>query len=201
MRILVIGASGVIGRAIVAELSGAAHEVIHAGRQARDVQVDITSMSSVQAMYAAVGPLDAVIVAAGQVHFGPLQRMSSEQFALGLHDKLLGQVHVVLAGQAQLRDGGSFTLTSGITAEQPILDGSNASTVGAAIEGFVRAAAVELPRGLRINAVSPTVLSESAEAYAPYFPGFEAVPGSRVAKYYRRSVEGVQSGQVYRIWK
>ena len=158
-------------------------------------------MVSVERMYQEAGALDAVVTTAGHVHFGMLEETSPAQFMSGLQDKLMGQVHVVMAGIKHLRDGGSFTLTSGITADEPIRLGTNATTVNAAIEGFVRSAATELPRGLRINAVSATLLTESLEAFGPYFPGFEAVPGSRVGQVYRRSVEGVCTGRTYTIWQ
>lgn len=199
MRILIIGGHGTIGRAVAAEL-GKTHEVVRVGRSSGDLRVDLTNFASVQAMFARAGALDAVVTTTGKVHFGPLTQMTPEQFKLGLQDKLMGQINVVLAGQQYLRDAGSFTLTSGIIADEPIRNGSNATAVNAAIEGFVRAAATELPRGQRINAVSPTVLSESMDSYGPYFPGFEPVSGARVALGYRRSIEGVQTGRVYRIW-
>jgi NAD(P)-dependent dehydrogenase (short-subunit alcohol dehydrogenase family) len=200
MRILLIGASGTVGQAIDGVLAPH-HELIRAGRHSGDVRVDLTDMASVERMYREVGELDAVITAAGHVHFGDLMTTTPAQFLSGLQDKLMGQVNAVIAGIAHLRDGGSFTLTSGITAMEPIRQGTNATTVNAAIEGFVRSAATELPRGLRINGVSATVLSEALEAYGPYFPGFEAVPGERVGQVYRRSVEGVCTGRIYTIWQ
>ncbi len=200
MRILIIGGHGTIGRAVAAELDKT-HEVIRVGRSSGGLRVDLTNFASVQEMFAEAGALDAVVTTTGKVHFGPLAQMTPEQFTVGLQDKLMGQINVVLAGQAHLRDGGSFTLTSGIIADEPIRDGSNATAVNAAIEGFVRAAATELPRGLRINAISPTVLSESMDSYGSYFPGFEPVSGARVALGYRRSIEGIQTGRVYRIWQ
>ena len=199
MRILLIGASGTVGQAVAGAL--AHHELIRAGRHSGDVRVDLTDMAEVERMYREVGPLDAVVTAAGHVHFGALVDTTPAQFMSGLQDKLMGQVNAVLAGIPFLRDGGSFTLTSGITAQEPIKLGTNATTVNAAIEGFVRSAATELPRGLRINAVSATVLTEALEAYGLYFPGFEAVPGDRVGQVYRRSVEGVCTGRVYTIWQ
>lgn len=200
MRILLVGASGTVGRA-VADVLAPHHELIRASRHSGDLRVDLTDLASVERMYDAAGSVDAVITTAGNVHFGPLAETTPAQFNLGLQDKLMGQVNVVLAGISRLRDGGSFTLTSGITAAEPIRLGANATTVNAAIEGFVRAAATELPRGLRINAVSATLLAESLDAYGPYFPGFEAVPGERVGQVYRRSVEGVGTGRIYTIWQ
>lgn len=125
--------------------------------------------------------------------------MTDGEFNRGLQDKLLGQVRLALTGQHYLNEGGSITLISGIVAHEPIAQGVNATTVNAALEGFVRAAACELPRGIRINLISPTVLTESAEAYDGFFPGFESVPAATVAQAYRRSVEGVQSGRVYKV--
>ena len=137
--------------------------------------------------------------AAGSLHFGPLADMTAEQFKIGLHDKLLGQVDLALIGQHYVNAGGSITLTSGILSDEPIRYGANAAAVNSAIDGFVRGAAVEL-QGIRINAVSPTVLQESLDSYGPYFQGFEAAPASRVALAFSRSVEGAQTGRVYRVW-
>jgi len=198
MKILVIGASGTVGQGIVQAL-GRDHQIIRVGKTRGDFQVDLTREESVKALFAQTGKVDAVISAAGGVHFGPLAEMSSEQFNSGLQDKLMGQVRLVLIGKAFVNPGGSFTLTTGILAQQPIRTGVNATAVNAALEGFVLAAASEL-HGLRINAVSPTVLTESLESYGPFFPGFESAPASRVALAYRRSVEGIDNGRVFRVW-
>ena len=159
MKILVIGASGTVGQGIVSELSRD-HQVVRVGKTQGDFQVDLTSEESVKALFAQTGKVDAVISATGGVHFGPLSEMTSEQFNHGLQDKLMGQVRLVMIGKDFVNPGGSFTLTSGILAQQPIRTGVNATAVNAALEGFVLAAATELS-GLRINAVSPTVLSEA----------------------------------------
>jgi NAD(P)-dependent dehydrogenase (short-subunit alcohol dehydrogenase family) len=198
MKVLVIGASGTIGQAVAEEL-GARHEILTAGQNSGQFRVDIKDLPSVQALFRETGKLDAVVVAAGSLHFGPLADMTPEQFNIGLQDKLMGQVNVALAAQHALNDGGSITLTSGVVSQEPILYGANASTVNRAIEGFVMGAAIELKRGLRINVVSPTVLQESLEGYGPYFRGFEAVPAVRVALAYSRSVEGAQTGRVYPV--
>ncbi len=199
MKILVVGASGTLGRAVAQHL-GERHQVITAGRNSGEHRVDLRDDASVGALFAATGRLDAIVSAAGSVHFGPLDRMTAAQFDTGLQDKLLGQVRLALIGQHHLHDGGSITLTTGILAEQPIRQSANATAVNAAVEGFVRAAACELPRGLRINAVSPTVLSEAWDAYADFFPGFEPVSAARAALAFQRSIEGVQTGQVYKVW-
>jgi len=200
MKIVVIGASGTLGRAVVAELEqGGAHEIIRVGRTQGQHQVDITNADSVAALFDKLGRVDAIVSTTGNLFFGKLTEMTAADFNIGLQDKLLGQVRLALVGQHYLNDGGSITLTTGIVGQEPIAQGANATAVNAGVEGFVRAAACELPRGIRINAVSPTVLTESMDVFGPFFPGFEPVPAARVALAYRRSVEGVQSGRVYRV--
>ncbi|WEJ87581.1 MAG: short chain dehydrogenase [Klebsiella huaxiensis] len=198
MKIIIIGASGTVGRAVAQELSQR-HEVIRVGRTQGDYQVDITSQESVQGLFENIGRIDAIVSATGNLFFGPLETMTDNDFNQGLQDKLLGQVRLALTGQHYLNDGGSITLISGIVAHEPIAQGVNATTVNAGLEGFVRAAACELPRGMRINLISPTVLTESAAAYDGFFPGFESVPAASVAQAYRRSVEGIQNGRIYKV--
>ncbi|AYZ18654.1 MULTISPECIES: short chain dehydrogenase [Klebsiella] len=198
MKIIVIGASGTVGRAVAQELSQR-HEVIHVGRTQGDYQVDITSQQSVENLFEKIGRIDAIVSATGNLFFGPLATMTDDDFNQGLQDKLLGQIRLALTGQHYLNDGGSITLISGIVAHEPIAQGVNATTVNAGLEGFVRAAACELPRGIRINLISPTVLTESAAAYDGFFPGFASVPAASVAQAYRRSVEGIQSGRIYKV--
>ena len=198
MKIIVIGASGTVGRAVAQELNQR-HEVIRVGRTQGDYQVDITSQQSVQSLFEKIGQVDAIVSATGNLFFGPLATMTDRDFNQGFQDKLLGQIRLALTGQHYLNDGGSITLISGIVAHEPIAQGVNATTVNAGLEGFVRAAACELPRGIRINLISPTVLTESAAAYDGFFPGFASVPAASVAQAYRRSVEGVQSGRIYRV--
>ncbi|MBC8724823.1 short chain dehydrogenase [Paraburkholderia sp. 31.1] len=197
-RIVVIGATGTLGQAIRAELK-ARHEVIEVGATRGQYHVDSTDPASVERLFRDIGKVDGVVTATGKVHFGPLEQMSIEQFWVGLRDKLMGQINVVFLALPYVNDGGSFTLTSGILGDEPIPQGASATTVNLALEGFVRGAAIELPRGLRINVVSPTVLTESMEAYAPFFRGFEPVSAQRAALAYLRSVEGAQTGRVYRV--
>jgi NAD(P)-dependent dehydrogenase (short-subunit alcohol dehydrogenase family) len=198
MRILVIGAEGTVGRAAVAALGGR-HDIVKAGRSSGDVNVDIADSAAIAAMYEKVGRLDAVICCAGHAHFAPLSQTTEEQFLGGLKNKLMGQVNLVLKGIPYLNDRGSFTLTSGSLDRYPVRGGSNAATINAALSGFVRAAAIDLDRGLRINLVSPALLQESAARLAILLPGHESISSTRVGLAYVKSVEGGQTGQVYCI--
>ena len=119
MRIIVVGGAGTIGTAVV-ELLSARHDVVVAGRQSGDVQVDISSRDSVRSMYRRIGSFDALACAAGEAHFGSFETVTEEELALGVHSKLLGQIRLVLLGQPLISDGGSFTLMSGYIFDDPI---------------------------------------------------------------------------------
>ena len=195
MRVVIVGAEGTVGKAAAREL-GRRHEIIKAGRSTGDVRVDLTKEASIRAMFEKVGKIDAVVAAAGHVHYGPLATMTAEEFKKGLLGKLLGQVNLALIGQHHLGDGGSVTLTSGMVDRDPVRQGANAAAVNGALGAFVKSAALEMPRGIRINVVSPGLLEESVTKFEGYFPGHEAVSSARVGLAYAKSVEGALTGQV-----
>ena len=196
MKILLIGASGTVGSAVKAELAQR-HDVVSIGRNSGDFQVDISDSASIRKLFEKTGKFDALVCAAGSVNFVPLGDMSESDFELGLRDKLMGQVNLLLIGREYANDGASFTFTSGILNRDPIRTGASAALVNGALDAFVKAAAIELPRGLRINSVSPTVLLEAMDSYAPYFRGYKPAPGADVALAYAKSVEGLQTGQTF----
>lgn len=195
MRILIIGATGAVGSAAAAEL-GRRHEILRAGRSAGDVTVDLMNEASIREMFKKTGKLDAVVATAGHTHFGPLSKMTGADFRKGLDDKLMGQINLVLIAQHVLNDGGSITLTSGVLDRDPIRQGANAAAVNGALGAFVKSAALELERGIRINAVSPGLLDVSAKKYDGFFPGHEPVSSARVGLAFAKSVEGGLTGQV-----
>jgi len=173
--------------------------VIRVGHSQGDATVDMRDPASIKALFAQVGQFDALVVASGSVAFNGLTEMTDEQWQVGLESKLMGQINLTRAAIPYLTDKGSITLISGILSEEPINWGVSASTVNGAIDHFVKAAACELPRGIRINVVSPTVLAESMDKYADFFPGFVPVPAAKVAQAYKKSVLGIQTGQVFRV--
>lgn len=197
-KILIVGATGTIGQAVVKELSPR-YQLLAAGMSKSELKVDITDHKSIENLYKQVGKIDGVVVTAGRVHFGLLSEMNAEQYEMGLMNKLMGQVNLVRLGLAYMNDGGSFTLTSGILNQDPIVFGSSAAMVNGAIDAFVKAAAIEMSRGIRINSVSPTVLTESITKYESFFRGYKPVPAVDVALAYSKSVEGAQTGQVLRV--
>ncbi|AMV72323.1 short chain dehydrogenase [Desulfuromonas sp. DDH964] len=193
MRILLIGASGTIGSA-VCDLLSLNHDVIKASRSSGDLKVDISSADSIRSMYTQAGKFDAVVSAAGQARFKGLAELNDEDFAFCLTNKLMGQVNLVRIGSQFIADGGSFTLTSGILAQMPMPGSAAISLVNAGLEGFARAAALEMERRVRVNVVSPPWVRETLEKMGKDpLPG---MPATQVAKAYQQSVEGSRSGEV-----
>lgn len=199
MKIIVFGAKGTIGTEVRKALEAAGNEVIGVGRSSGKYQADMTSRDSLRALYQRIGAFDAVVSASGEVAFAPLEKLGEEEWARSLQSKFLGQVQLVQEALPYIREKGSFTLISGVLSDEPIVAGAAATAVNRAIEGFAMAAAIELPKGLRINVVSPTVLEESMKTYGPFFPGFIPVSGAKVAQAFVKSVLGAQTGKVFQV--
>jgi NAD(P)-dependent dehydrogenase (short-subunit alcohol dehydrogenase family) len=197
MKIIIIGANGTVGRKIV-EALGTEHEIVKVGRNSGDIHADITDPKSLKAMYQKVGKFDAVVNASGDIAFAPLKELNTDHWEKGFNSKLMGQVNVVTIGKDFINEGGSFTLTSGVLTDAFIAYGVSGSAINSAIDGFARAAACEIGRGIRINVVSPGILEESMKAFGNFFPGHLPVPGAKVAQYYKRSVLGIETGQVFK---
>jgi NAD(P)-dependent dehydrogenase (short-subunit alcohol dehydrogenase family) len=193
MKIIVIGATGTIGKAVVEALK-AQHDVIPVSRSSGEHRVDITSKASLERAFAAIGEVDAIVCAAGSAVFKPLDQLSDDDFRTCLDDKLMGQVNVVRTGLRYLRPGGSVTITSGVLAQEPTVGGAAISMVNGGLEGFVRGAAFELKGKVRVNAVSPPWVTETLRAYK--MDESMGIPAARVAKAYVHSVEGSETGAV-----
>jgi NAD(P)-dependent dehydrogenase (short-subunit alcohol dehydrogenase family) len=193
MKILVVGATGTIGGAVTKALE-LRHEVQRASHSRSPLKVDLADAESIKRLYARVGRVDAVVCVAGQAAFRPLPALTDADLALGLTNKLMGQVNLVRLGLEVITDAGSFTLTSGILSRQPMPGGAAISMVNAGLEGFARAAALELPRGVRINVVAPGWVRETLVAMK--MDPSTGTPAATVAKTYVEAVEGRMTGQV-----
>ncbi len=198
MKVIIVGANGTIGK-FVQEFLEKDNEIIKAGRKSGDHRVDITDPKSIKAFFEKVGPFDALVSVAGDVAFAPLAQLNEDHWNVGFKSKFMGQVNLVQIGKDYIRDGGSFTLTSGILSEAYVAAGTSATSINRALEGFAQSAATEIGKGIRINVVSPGMLEASAEAYGAFFPGHIGVPGCRVAQSYKRSVMGVETGRVFKV--
>ena len=193
MRIIVIGATGTIGRQVV-KLLEANHDVVRVAFRSGDFRVDLSSKTTIEKLFQDAGPFDAVVCAAGLARFGSLDELGDEDYALGLTSKLMGQVNLVRVGRWHINENGSFTLTSGLLSREPMPGSSSISMVNAGVEAFVRAAALEMERGIRVNAVSPIWVKETMEAMG--MDSSSGMPAEKVAKAYKESVEGHRNGEV-----
>lgn len=193
MRILIVGATGTIGQAVAAALKPR-HELVLASRSKSPEHVDLADSESIRALFNRVGKVDAVVSVAGEAAYKPLVQLTDKDFAFSINSKLMGQVNLVRLGMAVVADGGSFTLTSGILATRPTPGGAAISLVNAGIDGFTRAAALEAPRGIRVNVVSPPWVAETLTAMGRDPSG--GLPAADVARSYVESVEGKQTGAV-----
>jgi NAD(P)-dependent dehydrogenase (short-subunit alcohol dehydrogenase family) len=193
MRVIVIGGTGTIGTAVVKALA-ARHEIVTVGHRKGAFQVDLASPDSITRLFTAIGSCDAVVITAGIAKFASLDDLTYEDYFVGLNNKLMGQANVVRIGKSFVTNQGSFTLTSGVLSQEPMKGSASISMVNAGLEGFVRAAAIDLPRGLRVNVVSPPWVTETliARGMDPSI----GLPADRVAQAYLASVEGTMTGQV-----
>lgn len=194
--VILIGAQGKMGQAALTGLKK--HKVITASRSGTgcDHAVDITDKASIKALFEKVGKFDAVVNTVGQCEYANFADMTDEQWDSTVQSKMLGQINLVKAGLNHINDGGSFTLISGILNVKPIPMAIADATTSGAIDTFVQCVAHELPRGIRINVVNPTVLEEAWGVYGEMMPGFQPVPSALVGKAFERSVDGFITGQV-----
>ena len=192
-RALLVGATGTIGSAVAAALRAEAVEVVSAARSGADESVDLSDPGDIRAMLARVGTVDAIVSCAGAARFVPLLDATDEDWSFSLTNKLMGQINLVRFGAANVRDGGSITLTTGVLAERPMPGSSIISTVNAGLQGFVRSAGLELT-ALRVNAVSPGWVAETLSAMGK--DPSAGIPAAQVAQAYVRAMSTVVGGEI-----
>lgn len=191
MKIVVIGATGTIGKAVSRLLKDKGHQVVAASRSAQP-SVDIRDGSSIDRFYQSLGEVDAIITTAGDAAFVALDKLTGEQIQLSLNSKLMGQINVVRKGLKNLRPGGVAVITGGMLAYSPSPQTSIITMVNAGLEGFVKAAALELTDNRRIAIVHPPWVAETAAAL-----GMDASPwpnAAQTAEAYLQAVEGAANG-------
>ena len=199
MKILIIGGKGTIGKKVSDHFSKT-HDVLIAGRNSGDISVDITDSQSIEAMFESVGKVDAVVCIAGEAKWAAFDSMTEEDFYIGLKNKLMGQVNLVRIGRKYLNAGGSFTLSTGILADQPVELTSSPAMVNGAIHSFVKAVSLELQNGTRINVVSSGLVEDAVDKYEAYFPGHNPIPMKKVINGYVKSVLGKGTGEIIRMY-
>lgn len=200
MKILIIGGNGTIGNKVSAHFAKQ-HEVLIAGRNSGDVNVDIADSTSIETMFASVGKVDAIACIAGEAKWAAFDTMTEEDFYIGLKSKLMGQVNLVRIGRKYLNAGGSFTLSTGILADHPVDMTASPAMVNGGIHSFVKAVSLELlTDGIRINVVSSGLVEDAIDKYEAYFPGHNPIPMNKVVNGYVKSIEGKGTGEIIRMY-
>jgi NAD(P)-dependent dehydrogenase (short-subunit alcohol dehydrogenase family) len=199
MKILIIGGTGTIGKKVSGHFAKK-HEVLIAGRNSSAVTVDITDGQSIGAMFDSVGNVDAVVCIAGEAKWAAFDAMTEEDYYIGLKSKLMGQVNLVRIGQNYLNAGGSFTLSTGILADHPVVLTTSAAMVNGGIHSFAKAVSLELKNGIRINVVSSGLVEDAIDKYEAYFPGHNPIPMRKVVNGYVKSVEGKSTGEIITMY-
>ena len=193
MKIIVIGATGTIGKAVV-DILAPNHQILAVGHGSGDLRVELSSPDSIEKMFAAAGNFDALISAAGPASFGSLDELNDDDYEFAFRNKLMGQVNLLRLGRHHVSDRGCFTLTTGMLGQRPMPGSAVISMVNAALEGFVRAAALELRDHLRVNAVSPIFVKETMTKLG--MDPSSGMSAADTARAYKASVEGDETGQV-----
>ncbi len=193
MKLIVVGATGTIGKAVADALRSKGHEVLTASRSS-SLRVDLSQPASIRQMYTEAGRVDGVVSCAGDAAFGPLLDLTDADFERSLGNKLMGQVNLVRFGAAHVNDNGVFLLTSGIFSQTPPPAVAAIAIANGGLESFARAAALDLPRGIRINTVSPPFMTETAEKMG--MPTDGTLSANDNARAYVALVEGKETGKV-----
>ncbi len=177
----VTGASGVIGRGIALRFAeaGAAVAVHHrrpsaaddvvaaiegAGGRARAFAADLADDQACHTLLDTVadwgGGLDALVNNAGIQPVEPLGELTADAWRAMLDSTLTSAFSCTQAAARLMRDGGSVTHIASIEARQPAPGHVHYSAAKAALVMHARGAALEYgPRGIRVNTVSPGLIS------------------------------------------
>ncbi|MEE9431367.1 MAG: short chain dehydrogenase [Melioribacteraceae bacterium] len=199
MKILIIGGNGTIGSKVSSHFAKN-NDIIIGGRTSGDVTVDISESNSLKSMFEKLSKLDAIICIAGEAKWDEFNKLSEEDYYIGLRSKLMGQVNVVRLGKDYLNPNGSITLSTGILADDPVSKTTSAAMVNGGVHSFVKAVALEIENGIRVNVVSLGMVEDAYEKYKDYFPGHNPIPMAKVVNAYVRSVDGNRNGEIIRVY-
>jgi NAD(P)-dependent dehydrogenase (short-subunit alcohol dehydrogenase family) len=194
MRIAVIGATGTIGSAVADALEAKQHEVVRVGHSSGQYRVDYGDPASIERLCQSIGRLDAVISATGMAGWGKVLEIAEPDMRLGFDNKLLGQIQLVRQAVPIVNDGGVITLSAGLASRRTYPGFSTLSAVNAGLEAFVRGACQEMPRGIRLNVVSPGAVLETMEKMGA--DTSRGTPASVVARTYVETIEQPHNGAV-----
>lgn len=199
MRVLLVGGNGTIGRRLAAVLDQD-HTVLTASRSGGDATVDIRSAESIERMYRELPPVDAVVGVAASGALDDFATLTEDELHDNMKGKFYGQANLVLLGQRYVNPGGSFTLTSGIFADEAWRGVTGGAVVSGALHSFVLSAALELTGRFRVNVISPTMVGDSVDTFSDVFPGLSVVPMPELIDRYVELIDGDQTGRIIRAY-
>ena len=200
MKVLIIGGNGTIGSK-VAEYFQSKYEVLIGSRTQGDVKIDISDTASIQAALEKTNNLDAIVCIAGEAKWDSFEKLTEDDYYVGIKSKLMGQINLVRIGYKYLNTNGSITLSTGVLADDPVEKTASAAMVNGAIHSFVKAVDIEIGQRIRVNAISLGVVEDAYEKYESYFAGHNPVPMKKVVNAYRKSIEGKIRGEVVRVYE
>ncbi|NND33960.1 MAG: SDR family NAD(P)-dependent oxidoreductase, partial [Saprospiraceae bacterium] len=163
MDILLIGATGTIGKEIEKLGKKREHQIFSVSRQSHP-SINIDEYTSLQGYFREAPAFDTIICTAGHASFGKLEDLSEKEIKTGLNSKLLGQINLVKVAVPKLKSGGTIILTGGMLAYAPWPATSNIATINAGLQGFVKAVNLELTDRKRVVIVHPPLVAETAQA-------------------------------------
>lgn len=199
MKILIIGGTGTIGKKVSAYFQKK-NTVLIAGRNSGDIHVDISDSQSIENMFKKIGKFDAIISMAGEAKWADFSELTEADYYIGIKSKLMGQVNLVRIGKEYLNSNGSITLSTGVLADKPVLKTTSAAMVNGGIHSFVKAVALEVENGIRVNAVSLGLVIDAYEKYKDYFVGNIPISMEKVIAVYAQSATGNENGAIIKAY-
>jgi 3-hydroxybutyrate dehydrogenase len=171
-RVLITGGGTGVGADLARGFATAGYEVVVAGRRQepldavaqgtpgiRTVSADVTDEASVQAMFAAAGPVDIVIANAGAAESAPLGRTTLDQWNAMLAVNLTGTFLTLREGLRQMKGWGrliSVASTAGLKGYGYV---SAYAAAKHGVVGLTRSIALEVARkDITANALCPGFL-------------------------------------------
>ena len=192
MKIIVIGATGTIGSA-VASLLAKENQVIGVSRSS-ELAVDLQKPETLENISKQHPDVDAILCVAGDATFGQLDSLTDDDIEFSLSNKLMGQINLVRFARKLMKDNGIIVLTTGILAQNPNPGTPMLTMINRGLEGFVEAASLDMPKNLKLHAVSPPMAKETAEKLGW---GKGGVPANEIAKLYQEAITSSQQGKIF----
>lgn len=157
---VVVGGTHGMGEATARLLRDEGADVLVTGRRSGDVHLDLTDLRGLDALADAVrsrfGQVDLLHLNAGYAQLEPYDAVTEERYDRTFAVNTRGLFFAVQRLAPLVRDGGAIVVTSSVADQggspDMLVYGAAKAAARSLVAGF---AAALLPRGIRVNAVSP----------------------------------------------